>query len=78
MSTLFAKERVDRFYDYLNTEKLLIFNDTVEVSRADAPDATPSDPMVYVYVSIASLVVICTIVFFIIAIVLVIKKSSFK
>jgi hypothetical protein len=79
VSTLFAKDRVDRFYYYLNTEKVLIFNDTVEVSQEDPLDAaTPSDPMVYLYVLIAAVVVFCIIVFFIIATVLLIRKRSFK
>lgn len=77
VSTYYAQDRVDQFYLYLKTEKLSLFNDTVEVGVNEVDDITPSNPMVYLYVFIASVVVFCIIVFFIIAIVL-IRKRSFK
>ena len=80
VSTYYAQDRVDQFNSYLETEKLFLFNDTVEVSVDEQDDITPlnSDQMVYLYVLIASVVVFCIILFFIIATVLVIRKRSFK
>ena len=80
VTTFYAKERVEQFYSYLKTEKILLFHGTVEVSE-DEPVATPepsSHPMIYTYAFIV--VLFCVIIFFIIAIVLVIKKyrKSFK
>ena len=78
VSTFYAKERVEQFYSYLKTEKILLFHGNVEVSE-DETVATPepsSHPMIYMYAFIA--VLFCVIVFFIIAIVLVIKKYRKK
>jgi hypothetical protein len=80
VSTLFAKDRVDRFYYYLDTEKLSLFGGTVEVKRAPDDD-TPgqsADPMIYLYAFIAVVLLCVVIIFIIIATVLVIKKKSFK
>ena len=78
VSTYFAKERVEQFYSYLKTEKILLFHGTVEVSEDDSV-STPepsSHPMIYMYAFIV--VLFCVVMFFIVAIVLMIKKYRKK
>ena len=79
VSTYYAKDRVERFYSYLRTEKLSILNGTVELFEPpdDSTAEQSSDTMVYLYAFIV-LVVLCVVVFFIIATVLVIRKRSKK
>ena len=80
VSTYYAQDRVNQFYSYLQDEKFLILNDTVELIVPDLDDSTAeqsSDSMVYLYAFIGLLIVF-VIVFFIIATVLVIRKRSFK
>ena len=78
VSTYYAQDRVDQFYSYLETENFSILNDTVElIGPDDSTAGQSSDSMVYLYAFIG-LLILCVIVVFIIATVLVIKKRSFK
>ena len=84
VSTFYAKDRVERFYSYLQNERISLFDDSVDVSVDEGPSTPPPGPhsgssMVYVYVIIiVTVLLFLVIVFFIVTIAMVVKKSKKK
>ena len=84
VSTFYATDRVAWFYSYLQSERISLFNDSVDVSidegcSTSLPGPDSGSNMVYVYVFIVVTVLLFLVTaFFIVTITLVVKKSKKK